>query len=227
MGQLFLQYLSTPRVYTCVGCDSHLSSPSEIISKSFHGAHGRAYLFQKVVNVFEGEPMERMMTTGLHEVMDVHCLRCHTVLGWRYVSQPEAIFRSIAALQGRQVHPREIIDSRALHRRMIKSSAFQSRWFSVHSMSSVFQSECCCGYSISTSQVDSVFQSAQLSLLTFCECCISGALCAFHGSASHRPCVPLRMPVLHILAASWLLDRVAWQTPALAIMRYMPPFLGG
>jgi len=90
MGQLFLQYLSTPRVYTCVGCDSHLSSPSEIISKSFRGAHGRAYLFQKVVNVCEGEPMEQMMMTGLHEVMDVHCLRCHTILGWRYKRSYEA-----------------------------------------------------------------------------------------------------------------------------------------
>lgn len=84
MGQLFLEYLSTKRVYTCGSCASHLSSPEQVISKQFHGVHGRAYLFNNVVNVTEGDEEDRVMTTGLHTVMDICCKQCDTVLGWRY-----------------------------------------------------------------------------------------------------------------------------------------------
>eukprot|EP01137_Pigoraptor_chileana_P037605 Opistho-2@34939 len=84
MGLLFLQYLSGKRIFTCSECEAHLSRHEEIISKSFHGAHGRAYLFNQVVNVSVGPAEDRVMTTGLHTVMDVYCNKCQTVLGWKY-----------------------------------------------------------------------------------------------------------------------------------------------
>ena len=34
-------YLDGPQVYTCAQCRTHLTSHDEIISKSFHGRHGR------------------------------------------------------------------------------------------------------------------------------------------------------------------------------------------
>lgn len=84
MGRQFLEYIATERVFACQNCKSHLSSPSEIISKAFQGASGRAYLFAKVVNICEGTPEDRLMTTGLHTVMDVKCITCKNVLGWKY-----------------------------------------------------------------------------------------------------------------------------------------------
>ena len=44
-------------------------------AQNFNGAHGRAYLFEKVVNVRTAEKVERMMTTGLHVVMDIACIK--------------------------------------------------------------------------------------------------------------------------------------------------------
>jgi len=55
-----------------------------MLSRAFNGQHGRAYLFEGVVNVTEGEPSERQMTTGNHTVRDIYCIKCGTVLGWKY-----------------------------------------------------------------------------------------------------------------------------------------------
>ena len=37
------------------------------------------------VNVIEGEPNDRPMTTGNHTVRDIYCCKCGTTLGWKYV----------------------------------------------------------------------------------------------------------------------------------------------
>jgi len=55
-----------------------------MISRAFNGQHGRAYLFDRVVNIYAGEPQERPMTTGLHIVRDIHCVKCERILGWKY-----------------------------------------------------------------------------------------------------------------------------------------------
>jgi len=57
MGQLYLEYEDeTDEVYVCKKCNTHLTNPSEIVSKSFHGKTGKAYLFNKVMNVQTGPP---------------------------------------------------------------------------------------------------------------------------------------------------------------------------
>lgn len=38
------------------------------------------------VNVIEGEPDDRPMTTGNHTVRDIYCCKCGTTLGWKYVN---------------------------------------------------------------------------------------------------------------------------------------------
>ena len=38
------------------------------------------------VNVIEGEPDDRPMTTGNHTVRDIYCVKCGTTLGWKYVN---------------------------------------------------------------------------------------------------------------------------------------------
>lgn len=77
-------YLDGPRIYTCGECRTHLTSHDEIISKSFHGRHGRAYLFDMCVNVSIGPAEDRRLITGLHSVSDICCKRCNTLIGWTY-----------------------------------------------------------------------------------------------------------------------------------------------
>lgn len=77
-------YLDGPQIYTCAQCRTHLTSHDEIISKSFHGRHGRAYLFDHCVNVRIGSAEDRLLITGLHSVNDIFCKRCKNMVGWTY-----------------------------------------------------------------------------------------------------------------------------------------------
>uniref|UniRef100_A0A8C5SEU4 Protein yippee-like n=1 Tax=Laticauda laticaudata TaxID=8630 RepID=A0A8C5SEU4_LATLA len=76
------------RRYSCVHCRAHLANHDDLISKSFQGSQGRAYLFNSVVNVGCGPAEERVLLTGLHAVADIYCENCKTTLGWKYVSLP-------------------------------------------------------------------------------------------------------------------------------------------
>jgi len=84
MGRTNLTYLSSTRIFGCAKCRTHLTIIECMISRQFNGQHGRAYLFSSVVNITEGEPEERNMTTGAHIVRDIACLKCETTLGWKY-----------------------------------------------------------------------------------------------------------------------------------------------
>ncbi|KRZ46049.1 Protein yippee-like 2 [Trichinella pseudospiralis] len=81
----FQAYLpSGGRTYSCVHCRAHLANHDELISKSFQGSQGKAYLFNSVVNVGCGPAEERVLLTGLHAVADIYCECCKTTLGWKY-----------------------------------------------------------------------------------------------------------------------------------------------
>ncbi|KAI9855720.1 MAG: hypothetical protein M1824_005879 [Vezdaea acicularis] len=84
MGLIFNTYLTARRVYGCKNCKTHLSNHDEIISRNFRGQHGKAYLFNTVVNIDQGEACERNMTTGKHTVRDIHCRQCKETVGWKY-----------------------------------------------------------------------------------------------------------------------------------------------
>ncbi|CAL2037868.1 hypothetical protein CAEBREN_23704 [Caenorhabditis brenneri] len=72
------------RCYSCIHCRANLAAHSELISKSFQGSQGKAYLFNAVVNVGCGPAEERVLLTGLHAVADIFCEICKTTLGWKY-----------------------------------------------------------------------------------------------------------------------------------------------
>ncbi|KAH9284220.1 Yippee-like protein [Echinococcus granulosus] len=72
------------RTYSCIHCRAHLARHEDLISKSFQGTQGRAYLFEAVVNVSCGKTEERLLLTGLHLVADIYCECCDTYLGWKY-----------------------------------------------------------------------------------------------------------------------------------------------
>jgi len=84
MGLAYNIYLNASRIYGCNHCKTHLSIHEDIISRNFRGQHGKAYLFDNVVNVEEKEVQTRTMTTGRHEVRDITCKECARVVGWKY-----------------------------------------------------------------------------------------------------------------------------------------------
>ncbi|KAK0736885.1 Yippee/Mis18 [Apiosordaria backusii] len=84
MGLTYNTYLNSDKIYGCKNCKAHLANAHEIISRNFRGQHGKAYLFNTVVNVEAGAPSERNMTTGRHVVRDIQCRQCKDVVGWKY-----------------------------------------------------------------------------------------------------------------------------------------------
>jgi hypothetical protein len=86
MVKTFQAYLpkDNNRTYSCVHCRAHLANHDDLISKSFQGSQGRAYLFNDVVNIGTGPSEERLLLTGLHSVADIYCGSCKTTLGWKY-----------------------------------------------------------------------------------------------------------------------------------------------
>ncbi|KAJ5773480.1 Alcohol dehydrogenase superfamily zinc-type [Penicillium paradoxum] len=84
MGLSYNVYLTANKIFGCKGCKTHLADYNDIISRNFRGQHGKAYLFNTVVNVTQREAVERSMTTGRHIVRDIACRQCHETVGWKY-----------------------------------------------------------------------------------------------------------------------------------------------
>lgn len=94
MGFTYRAYLDEEakrcKIYACSNCRSHLSTFDHLISKDFHGVHGKAYLFENVVNiVVSHESEERVMTTGKHLIRYISCSGCDEELGWKYIKAYE------------------------------------------------------------------------------------------------------------------------------------------
>uniref|UniRef100_A0A3P8WRA9 Protein yippee-like 2 n=1 Tax=Cynoglossus semilaevis TaxID=244447 RepID=A0A3P8WRA9_CYNSE len=107
-SKTFQAYLPTcHRTYSCIHCRAHLANHDELISKSFQGSQGRAYLFNSVVNVGCGPAEERVLLTGLHAVADIYCENCKTTLGWKYSSGQDVLQNcpQFAAVSCSQVVP--------------------------------------------------------------------------------------------------------------------------
>jgi len=84
MGRIFMEHLGGSRLFSCASCDTFLTNRTELVSTRFTGATGRAFLFNRVVNLDYSEVQDRIMLTGRHMVRDVSCKRCKTKLGWMY-----------------------------------------------------------------------------------------------------------------------------------------------
>ncbi|XP_015433433.1 PREDICTED: protein yippee-like 5 [Dufourea novaeangliae] len=84
MGVIFLEHIGGTRLFSCASCDTNLTNRAQLISTRFTGATGRAFLFNKVVNLNYSEVQDRVMLTGRHMVRDVSCKNCDAKLGWVY-----------------------------------------------------------------------------------------------------------------------------------------------
>lgn len=58
------------------------------------------------VNVIEGEPNDRQMTTGNHTVRDIYCCKCGQTLGWKYVSPSRLLVSHAPSLRDRSADQR-------------------------------------------------------------------------------------------------------------------------
>lgn len=84
MGRVFLSFLCGPRLFLCAKCRTPLTTDKELCSTGFVGSTGRAYLFNRAINIRHSQVHHRVMTTGPHYVRDVYCKSCNTRLGWMY-----------------------------------------------------------------------------------------------------------------------------------------------
>ena len=85
MGKLFIEYLDCKKLYRCKKCKVHIVENKSIVSKNFHGKSGKAYLFNRLINIDCGAPEDKMLLTGLHTIKAVNCVKCKTIMGWTYV----------------------------------------------------------------------------------------------------------------------------------------------
>ncbi|KAK6026081.1 yippee putative zinc-binding protein [Ostertagia ostertagi] len=84
MPRMFFEHWGGRRTFSCEKCGTYLSNRQEVVSTRFSGSTGRAFLFRRVANTRQGNPVVRKLTTGNHLVRDVFCLCCGTKLGWLY-----------------------------------------------------------------------------------------------------------------------------------------------
>ncbi|WVN91156.1 uncharacterized protein L203_106410 [Cryptococcus depauperatus CBS 7841] len=84
-----LHYLSDDRpVFTCHACSEVVALQDELVSKSFTGLSGRAYLMNSTINTVLGKIEDRKLLTGTHTVADLQCANCDASLGWMYIKAP-------------------------------------------------------------------------------------------------------------------------------------------
>ena len=86
MGRRFRKYLDhSSSIFVCAKCHTHFCDTNSVVSDQFRGAHGQAFLVNDgVVNIFFGDPDQRVLATGLHIVRDAYCGYCDTLVGWTY-----------------------------------------------------------------------------------------------------------------------------------------------
>ncbi|KAB1205120.1 hypothetical protein CJ030_MR7G016764 [Morella rubra] len=77
-------------LYSCRNCQNPIALRSDLLSKSFHGKSGPAYLFSHAMNIIVGQKEDRKLMTGLFTVADIYCSNCGEILGWKYVRAFEA-----------------------------------------------------------------------------------------------------------------------------------------
>ncbi|KAI1812907.1 yippee zinc-binding/DNA-binding /Mis18, centromere assembly-domain-containing protein [Poronia punctata] len=95
-----------PTTIRCAQCGTDFAFCSQIMSKSFTGHYGRAYLVsppaspslgvseeekgdRNLINIEVGASMLRILTTGAHVVADISCAVCRLKIGWKYTDAKE------------------------------------------------------------------------------------------------------------------------------------------
>ncbi|KAJ1992778.1 hypothetical protein GGI25_003334 [Coemansia spiralis] len=85
MGLVHQEFIEAPSVYVCLGCKAHIARRDDVISRTFQGRLGRAYLTESVVNEKLGTHEDRLLMTGMHTVCNLQCRICDALIGWKYI----------------------------------------------------------------------------------------------------------------------------------------------
>ena len=84
MGKIYKTTIEGSFIHGCGNCGTHLTNYQNLISKAFTGTTGQAYLFNKVINVSLGPPVEKNLRTGPHNISSIFCGDCMLEVGWKY-----------------------------------------------------------------------------------------------------------------------------------------------
>ncbi|KAJ1667547.1 hypothetical protein IW140_002127 [Coemansia sp. RSA 1813] len=85
MGLILQEFIEAPSIYACIACKAHIARRDDVISRTFQGRLGRAYLTESVVNEKLGKPEDRLLMTGMHTVCNLQCRSCSALIGWKYI----------------------------------------------------------------------------------------------------------------------------------------------
>jgi hypothetical protein len=69
MGRVYLEHFGGSRLFSCAQCDTFLTNRGELISTRFTGATGRAYLFNRVVNLNYRYIIKKIITRQFQELL--------------------------------------------------------------------------------------------------------------------------------------------------------------
>nr|CCA18264.1 conserved hypothetical protein [Albugo laibachii Nc14] len=95
------------RPFRCAMCASVVADRDDVISKTFFGQTGKAYLMNNMHNFCMGSSRNRYLMTGLHTICDVHCSCCSALLGWKYLKAREPSQRY---KEGKFIMERAVVD---------------------------------------------------------------------------------------------------------------------
>ncbi|GAA6056467.1 hypothetical protein NBRC10513_007090 [Rhodotorula toruloides] len=73
--------------FACGTCGLEVALQDELVSRSFQGTSGPAYLFRTAVNVDIGTKTSKQLLSGKHVISPIHCSGCSTELGWNSLGQ--------------------------------------------------------------------------------------------------------------------------------------------
>ncbi|KAM0792690.1 hypothetical protein ACM66B_002470 [Microbotryomycetes sp. NB124-2] len=76
-------------VFRCKHCSIELALQDELVSRSFSGSHGPAYLVRSTINTTTGAKASKQLLTGKHTIAPITCTGCSRELGWTYFTAPD------------------------------------------------------------------------------------------------------------------------------------------
>ncbi|GAA5878377.1 hypothetical protein JCM1840_001397 [Sporobolomyces johnsonii] len=77
-------------VFRCLSCSLELGLLDELVSRSFQGSSGPAYLLRSVLNADVGQQAAKQLISGRHIIAPLTCNGCSTELGWKYFVSPDS-----------------------------------------------------------------------------------------------------------------------------------------
>lgn len=87
-------------VFRCLACNTVLSLPDQLVSKSFTAPSGPAFLVRTTLNTTTAAPVSKLLLTGKHIIGALQCAQCNAGVGWRYFAVSEGLAGRAAGEQG-------------------------------------------------------------------------------------------------------------------------------